>query len=217
MNAVQNVFPGVPHLLCIWHVNNDVEAHCRKLWKTEIDSTKRQTTAEQRATYVESRWKDLKVLWNATIYAPTETAFDAAWTAITEKYWDEYPEVISYLADNWISHKEKICVAWTNKVTHYGNATTGRAESIHHTIKKELPHNLLHLHDVWQLLDLYLTRTAQQILHKIGYEQSKIKDSHRKSVFALLHHYISYYALDQVLEHCNQFNLFSNYEAELPP
>src|SRR3954454_19199647 len=22
---------GVPHLLCIWHVNNDVEAYCRKL------------------------------------------------------------------------------------------------------------------------------------------------------------------------------------------
>ena len=96
--------------------------------------------------------------------------------------------------------------------------STKTPESIHNAIKKDLPHRLLHLNDVWQLLELYLTRTAQQILHKIGYERSKIKDSHRKCVFAPLHYYISHYALDQVLEHCNQFNLFANYESvELPP
>ena len=31
MKAVEFIFPEVPHLLCIWHVNNDVEAYCRKL------------------------------------------------------------------------------------------------------------------------------------------------------------------------------------------
>jgi MULE transposase domain len=54
-NAVESVFPGVPHLLCIWHVNNDVEAYCRKLWKGEIDSTKGHTTVEERSTFMESR------------------------------------------------------------------------------------------------------------------------------------------------------------------
>jgi hypothetical protein len=31
MNAVENFFPKVPHLLYVWHINNDVEAYCRKI------------------------------------------------------------------------------------------------------------------------------------------------------------------------------------------
>jgi hypothetical protein len=31
INAIAEIFPGVPHLLYIWHVNNDIEAHCRRL------------------------------------------------------------------------------------------------------------------------------------------------------------------------------------------
>jgi len=215
--AVTQIFPDSPHLLCIWHINNDVEAHCRELWKKEISTTKDHTTAEERSTFVESRWTDLRDLWQATIYATTEDEFEASWALITSKYWDEYPEIISYLADTWLCHKEKFCLAWTNKVTHYGNAVTSRAESIHHAIKKDLPSRLLHLHDVWQLLSLYLTRTANELKHKLGYERSKIKDSHRKAILVPLHHHISHHAIDKVLEHCQQFNLFANSEAELIP
>jgi hypothetical protein len=63
MKAVEIIYPEVPYLLCIWHVNNDVEAYCRKLWKTEIESTKDHTIAEERVTFVESRWINLKVMW----------------------------------------------------------------------------------------------------------------------------------------------------------
>jgi hypothetical protein len=99
-NAVESVFPGVPHLLCIWHVNNDVEAYCRKLWKKEIDSTKAHTSAEERSTFVESRWSDLRNLWQAVVYAPTEPEFETAWEELTLKYRDEYPEIVSYLTNN---------------------------------------------------------------------------------------------------------------------
>ena len=88
-------------------------------------------------------------MWQATIYATTETEFQDAWGALTLKYWEEYPEIISYLADNWICYKEKICVAWTNKITHFGNATTSYVESIHSAVKKDLPSKLLHLHNIW--------------------------------------------------------------------
>jgi hypothetical protein len=133
--------------------------------------------------------------------APSEEEYKAAWQALLLKYWDDYPEILSYLADTWLCYKEKFCLAWTNKVTYYGNATISRAESIHHAIKKDLPGKLLHLHDVWQLLSLYLNRTANELTHKIGYERSKIKDAHRKPVLVPLHHYISHYAINKVLEH----------------
>ena len=126
----------------------------------------------------------------------------------------EYPEVISYLADNWISCKEKICRAWTNKITHFGNATTQSGESIHNAIKRDLPYKLLHLRDVWDLLDLYITRRVTELRHKIGYQHSKIRDNHRKPLYVPLHHVISHYTLDKVEEHCGLYNLHSNYEAE---
>lgn len=98
-----------------------------------MNTTEDHTTAEERSTFVESRWTDFRDLWQAIIYAITEDEFEASWTSITLKYWDEYPEIISYVADTWLCHKEKLCLAWTNKVTHHGNAVTSR---------------LLHLHNV---------------------------------------------------------------------
>jgi hypothetical protein len=97
---------------------------------------------------MESRWSNLRDLWQATVYTPIEPEFEAAWKELTLKYWNEYPKIISYLANNWIYFKEKIYLIWTNKISYYDNITTGRAESIHYTIKKELPSRLLHLNNV---------------------------------------------------------------------
>jgi hypothetical protein len=35
LGAVPLVFPEAYHMLCIWHINKDVEAHCLKLWRRE--------------------------------------------------------------------------------------------------------------------------------------------------------------------------------------
>jgi hypothetical protein len=148
INAIAEIFPGVPHLLYIWHVNNDIEAHCRRLWKTEIDISKAYTTAQERAQFVQSRWIDFQELWRNMLYAKTESAYGDAWDKLTARYWSEYPEILSYLADTWLYHKEKICMAWTNKITHFGNATTQRAEGIHNAVKKDLPHRLLYIRDI---------------------------------------------------------------------
>ena len=34
IRAIRNVFPDVPHLLCIWHVNKNVLAHCKPAFST---------------------------------------------------------------------------------------------------------------------------------------------------------------------------------------
>jgi hypothetical protein len=31
INTAESIFPDIPYLLCIWHVNNDIKAHCREL------------------------------------------------------------------------------------------------------------------------------------------------------------------------------------------
>jgi hypothetical protein len=100
INTVEIIFPEVSHVLYIWHVNNDVKAYCRKLWKREIKSIKNHTTAEERHTFIEKKWSDLKARWLAIIQAPSEVEFNARWEELSLQYWDKYPEIISYLADN---------------------------------------------------------------------------------------------------------------------
>lgn len=138
-----------------------------------------------------------------------------------------YDRIVRYCRAAYLNHLGitlKLATAATaatdwfsiDKITHYGNTITSRAESIHSAVKKDLPSRLLHLHDVWQLLSLYLTRTSKGISHSIGYQRTKVKDAHRKPVLTPIHHHISHYAIDKVLEHCGQFNLFANYETQLP-
>jgi hypothetical protein len=68
MNAIESIFPDVPHLLCIWHVNNDIEAHCRELWRGQISTTEGCTTAEERAQYIQSRWELCEARWREVLY-----------------------------------------------------------------------------------------------------------------------------------------------------
>lgn len=79
INAIEIIFPEIPYVLCIWHVNNDVEAYYRKLWKREIESIKNHTTAEERHTFMEEKWSDLKARGLAIIQAPSEVEFNARW------------------------------------------------------------------------------------------------------------------------------------------
>jgi hypothetical protein len=51
LGSVPLVFPAAKHMLCIWHINKDVEAHCLKVWRRESDElvyNKQQEYAEAR-------------------------------------------------------------------------------------------------------------------------------------------------------------------------
>jgi hypothetical protein len=38
--ALSAIFPGIPQLLCLWHVNQNLKTKAQKLWKTSDEANK---------------------------------------------------------------------------------------------------------------------------------------------------------------------------------
>ena len=110
----------VRHLLCIWHIGNDVENMVDKLCggkKNQQGQIFRQTK------------------WNPLVNSLTIAEFENKWEGIVSLWSTRNRSVVRYLAGTWIPHKEKFVRAWTNDYLHLGNQTTSRVESQHSSFK----------------------------------------------------------------------------------
>jgi hypothetical protein len=66
-NASEEVFPYVPTLLCIWHVNQCVLANCKSIVGNDD-------------------WEAFQATWHAIIQAHTIEQFDNLWLAFKAQY-----------------------------------------------------------------------------------------------------------------------------------
>ena len=69
--AIKLIWPEVPHLLCIWHVNKDVEARCKILWKQQIELEEPQLGRAARVVRIGEKWQDFRKYWYAVLNATT--------------------------------------------------------------------------------------------------------------------------------------------------
>ena len=60
MNAIKNVFPECLNVLCMWHINKNVLANCKKLFKDE------------------KGWTEFQQSWNQVVYSKSEFEFEEA-------------------------------------------------------------------------------------------------------------------------------------------
>jgi len=200
--AIKEVWPGLPHILCLWHLYKDVESHCKPLWRRSIDSTPNDLTAEQRRSYIDTKWSDLLRDFQGVIQAPSIIEFNAKWSALAIKWTVCEPEVVAYLRNTWISQKERICTAWTSQYMHFGTTTSSAAESMHRAIKADLPHRHLHLSDAVRVICAYIERVNDQTEHQLATERVRGSEIHYKiDVFRGLPRLISQFALNKVLDH----------------
>ncbi|KIX02559.1 uncharacterized protein Z518_03471 [Rhinocladiella mackenziei CBS 650.93] len=204
--ALKEVWPQIPHLICVWHVNNDVEAHCKVLWRRKYDNQQGHMSAAERKSQVDNMWKSLLVDWRQVIYATSEIECDNAWGNLYTKWIEDNKEVVVYLRDTWMSCKERFCEAWTSFFMHFGNATTSRVESMHKAVKSDLPHRQSHLRGAIRTFQAYNERLNEQTEHRLADERIRIDLRLRHdSVFFGLHTRISSFALKKVLEHVEYF------------
>jgi hypothetical protein len=105
------------------------------------------------------------------------------------------------LTNQWISHKEKIIKAWTNKILHYGTTVTSRAEGFQSYLKCHLPNSIGNLKDVVDQLVLLLRN--RNIEHQAEIEKMKTHcwHQHLQPIFTACHRIVSPFALEKVREH----------------
>ena len=79
ITALKVVFPQVPRLICVWHINKNVEAHARKLFKAKIIESEGENVAPERASTLVSRQLDsFRQGWHSVLYATSIPDFDRA-------------------------------------------------------------------------------------------------------------------------------------------
>ncbi|XP_012832675.1 PREDICTED: protein FAR-RED ELONGATED HYPOCOTYL 3-like [Erythranthe guttata] len=109
LKAIENVFPTVPHLLCLWHINMNVGRRASKCF----GNSRRRGFA-----FVVGPWQTL-------VTSVCEEDFYRNYTVLVNDY-ANHPQLIEYLQDTWLIYKEKFVKAWTDLVFHLGNTSTSR-------------------------------------------------------------------------------------------
>ena len=96
INACGIIFPLAEHMLCIWHIENNITTNCRKHFDDD------------------EAWESFKNDWYKVMYATTEQEFNHEWDVLQQDYTADFPFVMIYLADNLIPRKRKFVSFWTN-------------------------------------------------------------------------------------------------------
>ncbi|XP_012839916.1 PREDICTED: uncharacterized protein LOC105960297 [Erythranthe guttata] len=119
LTAIENVFPTVPHLLCLWHINMNVGRRASKCF----GNSRRQGFAF------------VVIPWQTLVTSVCEEDFNRNYRVLVDDY-ANHPQLIEYLQDTWLIYKEKFVKAWTDLVFHLGNTSTSRVESNHRALKR---------------------------------------------------------------------------------
>jgi hypothetical protein len=72
MKAMQQVFPGINHVLCLWHINNNIYAKILPFLRAEYGDSGEKTIAE----FVDRKWKEIKINWFYAINASSEEKWE---------------------------------------------------------------------------------------------------------------------------------------------
>jgi hypothetical protein len=188
MNGIKSVFTETKNLLCIWHVEKNILAHCRKYFSNE------------------ETWAEFISSWSDCINSPTEADWNVVWGDFSSKYSQICPLAVTYVTEQWVSRKELIVRAFTDRYLHLGSRTTSRGEGNHFCVKRYINLARCDLLRVFQNISLMLETQFTELQKHI--EDEKIKTSHRHSnnIFKNLSQKVSHYAMDKILE---QFKLIA--------
>jgi hypothetical protein len=70
MNAMEQVFPGVNHIHCSWHLNGNIQTRIKPLIRQQYETEAKD--GEQISTFLDKKWKTFKKDWLKAVAAKTE-------------------------------------------------------------------------------------------------------------------------------------------------
>ncbi|XP_057515687.1 PKS-NRPS hybrid synthetase cheA-like [Amaranthus tricolor] len=181
--VIHDVFPDVQHLLCIWHIANDVENMVDKLFGGKKN--------QQGKIFRKGRW-------NPLVESSTIGEFEERWQAIVNTWSVRNKKVVRYLAETWIPLREKFVRAWTNDCLHMGNQTTSRVESQHLSFKYYLGSGNSSFDTLFKRAHAQITNQQARIRQALQESMISVARSLWQQFFRPLYRHISIYALEQL-------------------
>lgn len=117
INAIGIVFPDSVHILCVWHINQNIAKHCKN-------------------KFPEPDWNEFMKLWNSFVSSTSSNEYDTNLEAVTKVA--KAHDVFDYLHHTWLGRTEKFVTLFTSKTHHFGNSSTSRVEGSHYRAKRFL-------------------------------------------------------------------------------
>lgn len=193
MGAIEEVFPSVTNLLCIWHINNNVLVHCKPHYESQEE------------------WEVFLTTWKEVMYAFSEAEFWQNWARLCET---THGQCVEYLTMTYLPHRHRFVRCFTNRVLHFDTTVTSRAEGGHAVLKRQLGSSNGDLKTVVDAISLLLYNQLHD--HIIAVEEAKTRFPLRlrKPIFLQLAAYISHYALRKISE---QYSLVVDSPTALTP
>ena len=159
MAALSEVFPRVKHLLCVWHINKNILAKCRKHF-VGIGGDE------------DKAWDSFMSSWSECTEATTVDDYEASWLRFMHRYRRVSPQSLAYIDTTWIVYKERFVKAFVNRYLHLGCRSTSRVEGNHSVLKNSIVSSTKNLLSVCSSIDTVLKQ--QFDLYKIKTESDKI-------------------------------------------
>jgi MULE transposase domain len=164
-NALDVVYPDVPQLLCLWHVNKNVQTYVNTLWYTNVGLL--------------TAGKEFMADWEAVVYAKTVPEFDARYALLRTKYAPQ-TRVLNKIHENKFPKRHLFAKPWTSKFRHLGHTVTSRAESGHSKLKQWLLHRR---HDLYEVKARWESMTKNFITeHQMELARERDRVSHELRV-----------------------------------
>ncbi|KAL4590600.1 hypothetical protein LXL04_003537 [Taraxacum kok-saghyz] len=154
MNAIKKVFPNTTNLLCIWHIEKNVLAHCKKHFDAE-------------------GFDNFMASWINVAYSTTTTMFEYNWAEFELSY-QAKKVALEYIKKTWLPWKEMFVSAWTDNYLHLGNHASSRAEGAHAKLKLYLQVSTGGFQGVKEKIFLAITNEFNEIKVKLAYEKMHV-------------------------------------------
>ncbi|XVE89339.1 hypothetical protein DITRI_Ditri19aG0193900 [Diplodiscus trichospermus] len=188
MNAIRKVFPNTTNLLCRWHISKAVLDNCKKFFERK------------------EKWEAFMSTWSVLVFSSDEYEYQRH-LSILETDYHTYPRALKYVRDAWLSrYKESFVAAWTNKIMHFGNVTTNRAEGAHAKLKKHLGCSQGDFDTSWNIIISLIE--LQHVEIKASFRKSLILVEHNlnQTLFKDLNGLVSRSAFDMILKEAERAN-----------
>jgi hypothetical protein len=170
--AVTELLPRVPQLLCVWHINKNVQTKVQLEWRTSDAKTKeeKEVMEAQRSAFM-SRWAQI-------VYSKTEAEFEAKWKALQADYQTQ-GALCMYLEKNQYPTRHQWASAWTSQHRHYNTTSTSPIEGSHKVLKDYLQTSKGDLLYVVKNIEHMVLNQYNRYRNQLASARNTIKHAHR--------------------------------------
>ncbi|XP_052193761.1 uncharacterized protein LOC127802110 [Diospyros lotus] len=182
INAIHKVFPNATTLLCRWHISKNVLANCKKFFDRK------------------ETWEKFILGWQLVMFASTENEYERRLHDLTVEYHIN-DNALDYVRNAWLNnYKEKFVAAWTNKIMHFGNVTTNRAESAHAKLKRHLGSSQGDFESSWTIINSLIELQHTEIKGSFEKSLTLVQHNFKLEIFRELRGIISRNVMNMVLK-----------------